>query len=68
MFKVQKGSKNVVKKIIKLQLNHWCHMDYFNNVFTIFLGLEYCYTSNNILICVSKINKGLRFLEWHEGE
>ncbi len=48
-------SKNIVKKIIKLRLNHWCHMDYFNNVFTIFLGLEYCYTSNNILICVSKI-------------
>ncbi len=25
---------------IKLRLNHWCHMDYFNNVLTIFLGLE----------------------------
>ncbi len=25
---------------IKLRLNHWCHMDYFNNVLTTFLGLE----------------------------
>ncbi len=24
----------------KLWLNHWCHMDFFNNVFTTFLGLE----------------------------
>ncbi len=26
---------------IKLRLNHWCHMDYFNNVLTTFLGLEH---------------------------
>ncbi len=25
---------------IKLHLNHWSHMDYFNNVLTTFLGLE----------------------------
>ncbi len=25
---------------INLKLNHWCHMDYFNGVFTTFLGLE----------------------------
>ncbi len=25
---------------IKLRLNHWCHMDYFNDVLTTFLGLE----------------------------
>ncbi len=24
----------------KLRLKHWCHMDYFNNVITAFLGLE----------------------------
>ncbi len=24
----------------KLQLNHWCYMDYFNDVLTTFLGLE----------------------------
>ncbi len=26
---------------IKLQLNHWCHMDYFNDALTTFLGLEH---------------------------
>ncbi len=25
---------------IILRLNHWCHMDYFNDVLTTFLGLE----------------------------
>ncbi len=25
----------------KLQLNHWCHMDYFIDVLTTFLGLEH---------------------------
>ncbi len=25
---------------IKLRLNHWCHKDYFNDVLTMFLGLE----------------------------
>ncbi len=28
------------RSFITLWLNHWCHMDYFNNVFTTFLGLE----------------------------
>ncbi len=27
--------------LIKLRLNHWCHMDYFNDVLTTFLGLEH---------------------------
>ncbi len=31
---------------IKLRLNHWCHMDYFNNVFTTFLCLE-------LVVCVA---------------
>ncbi len=26
--------------LIKLRINHWCHMDYFNDVLTNFLGLE----------------------------
>ncbi len=28
------------RSFIKLRLNHWCHMDYFNDVLTTFLGLE----------------------------
>ncbi len=28
------------RSFIKLRLNHWCHMDYFNNVLATFLGLE----------------------------
>jgi len=49
-------------------------MDYFNNVFTTFLGLE---SGNNIAvyvgsessqICVQKMNEGLTGLERHERE
>ncbi len=56
-------------------------MDYFNDVRTTFLGLEHCsciavYAESessriffkNILICVPKMNEGLRGLERHEGE
>ncbi len=32
--------KEYSRSFIKLRLNHWCHMNYFNNVFTKFLGLE----------------------------
>ncbi len=32
--------KNYSHKFITLWLNHWCHMDYLNNVLTTFLGLE----------------------------
>ncbi len=28
------------RSFIKLRLNHWCHMDYFNDVLTTFLCLE----------------------------
>ncbi len=28
------------RSFITLRLNHWCHMDYFNNDLTTFLGLE----------------------------
>ncbi len=66
---------------IKLELNHWCQMDYFNNVLTTFLGLK-CVScvavyagsessrisSKIIFIFVPKINKGLTDLERHEGE
>ncbi len=65
---------------IKLRLILWCHMDYFNDVLTTFLGLERvsCIAvyagqkalgfNQNILICVLKMNEGLTGLEWHEGE
>ncbi len=55
---------------IKLRLNHWCHMDYFNDVLTTFLGLERgCCLGclwrvrelsdfiKNILICVPRMNE-----------
>ncbi len=32
--------KKYSRSLIKLWLNHWCHMDYFNDVLTTFLGLE----------------------------
>jgi len=56
-------------------------MDYFNNVFTTFLGLEICYDVavyreirklldfiKNILIRVPKMNEGLTGLERYKGE
>ncbi len=32
--------KKYSRSFIKLRLSHWCHMDYFNDVLTTFLGLE----------------------------
>ncbi len=32
--------KKYSPSFIKLQLNHWCYMDYFNNVLTMFLAFE----------------------------
>ncbi len=32
--------KKYSHRFITLWLNHWCHMDYLNNVLTTFLGLE----------------------------
>ncbi len=67
------------RSFINLRLNHWCHMDYFNNVLTTCLGLE-CgscvavagskssHVMKNIFICVPKMNEGLTGLERHEGE
>ncbi len=57
----------------------WCHMDYFNDVFTTFLGLEHfsCFAvyagsesswiHQKYLNCVRKMNEGLTGLERHEG-
>ncbi len=71
---------NYYCSFIKLRLNHWCHNNYFNNVFTTFLGLErfrsiavYAGSENsdfikNILICVPKMNEYLTGLEKQEGE
>ncbi len=49
-------------------------MDYFNDVLTTFLGLEFgsCRKLSdlikNILFCVPKTNEGFMGLEQHEGE
>ncbi len=32
--------KKYSSSFMKLRLNHWCHMDYFNNVLTTFLCLD----------------------------
>ncbi len=32
--------KKYSRSFIKLRLTHWCHMDYFNDVLSTFLGLE----------------------------
>ncbi len=71
------------RSFVKLQLNHWCDMDYFNDVLIIltFLSLDHArilavfgrvrklsYFIKNILIYVQKKNEGLTGLEQHEGE
>ncbi len=48
--------------IIILRLNHWCHMDYFNEVLTTFLGLERCscvavYAFSASVMVVRKVKK-----------
>jgi len=68
-------------RFIKLNLNHYSHVDCFNDVFSTFLDLEsgdyiaiygrVIYLSDfikNILICVLKMNEGLTGVERHEGE
>ncbi len=69
------------RSFVKLWLNYWCHMDYFDDVLTTFLGL-YTFQLHcclwrvrklsdfikNILICVPKMSKGLMVLERHAGE
>ncbi len=69
------------RSFINLWLNHWCHMDYFNDVLTLLHGPWTCQLCcclwrvrklsdfiKNILNCVLKINEGLMSLERHEGE
>ncbi len=34
-------TKSILHRFIQLQLKHWCHMDYFNDGLTTFLGLEH---------------------------
>ncbi len=58
-----------------MQLNPWCHMDYFNNVRTTFLVVtllpmkgQILDFNKNIWICVPKMNECLKGLERHEGE
>ncbi len=65
---------------IKIKPLSLCHMDYFNDVLTTFLGLEHgsyiavyagsesSHISYFILICILKMNKGLTGLEQHEVE
>ncbi len=65
----------------KLQLSHWCHMDYFTDVLATFLCIDHWWYPcclwrvrelsdliKNILICVLKMNKCLMGLERHEGD
>ncbi len=66
--------KKYSRSFVKLRLNHWFHMDYFNDVLATFLGLGtfqlhccLCRVKEKILICLPKMNKGLTALEWHEG-
>ncbi len=33
-------NKRYSRSFLKWRLNHWCHMDYFNDVLTTFLGLK----------------------------
>ncbi len=73
--------KKYSRSFVKLRLNHWCHMDYFNDLLATFLSLdrlrilavyervrELSECIKNILICVLKMNEGLTGLERHEGE
>ncbi len=73
--------KKYSRSFVKVKLNDWYHMDYFNDVLATFLNLErvrilYVYGKirelsefiKNILICVPKMNEGLTGLERYEGE
>ncbi len=57
---------------ITLQLNHWYHMDYFNNIsWALNVSVPFVYRGSErlrFLICVPKMNEGLMGLERHEGE
>ncbi len=76
-----RAQKKYSCSFITLRLNHWCHMDYFNNALPTFLGHKTfqlcCWLCRvrkltdfikNILICVLKMNEGFTGLEQHEVE
>ncbi len=67
--------KKCSRRFIKFRLNHWWQMDYFDDVFHTFLGLDSvnCLAVNgtvtslpvfiqNILNCVPKMNEAYRFM------
>ncbi len=69
--------KKYSRSFVKLRLNSWCHMNYFNDVFTTSLSLdrvriravcggvrELSDCIRNIFICVLKMNEGLTGLGW----
>ncbi len=70
------------RNFVKLHLNHWCHMDYFNDtMLAMFLSLnrvrilavygrvrELSGMHTNILICFLKMKEGLTGLGRYEGE
>ncbi len=57
-FSVVFAHKNDSRSFIKLRLNHWCHMDYCNDVLDAFLGLERAG-------CVA-VYRGQRTLRFHQ--
>ncbi len=69
--------KKYSHSLVKLQLNHWCHMNYVTDVLATFLGLgtlqlncclwrvwELSDLIQNILTCVPNMNEGLTF--WND--
>ncbi len=44
--------KKYFRSFIKLRLNHWCHMDYFNSI-AVHAGTDFI---QNLLICVPIVN------------
>ncbi len=73
--------KKYFRHFIMFRLNHWWQMDYFDDVFHTFLGLDsviYLAVNGtvtrlpvfiqNIWNCVPKTNKAFTGLEWHGGK
>ncbi len=67
------------RSFVKLQLKHWCHMNYFNDVLATIQDLgtlqfhcclqrvrELSDFIKNICICVPKLNEGITGLKQHE--
>ncbi len=75
------AQKRCSRRFIKFRLNHWWQIDYSDNAFHTFMGLDSAiyYAVNgtvtslpvfiqNILICVPKTNKAFTSLERHGGK